>query len=365
MYSTSDIPQADRLEKVVMVIDAVNEGNSSDTQIAEIIGFSDRQARYYRHAAEILGFIDNNHNNAIITDIGEKFAESIDNERTMLLRKSIVQNHFFSDVLNFFERNPNGVTEEEVVNHIISVSDREAHNTILRRIKTILSWLVSLEFIIESNEKYICNENVEIDFDESSNEESIYPANYAKEIDIKEDKFSVFELLRKIENKKIIMDPDFQRKLVWKKNQFIESILLNVPLPPFYFKKDIKGNYTIVDGLQRTSTLQEFLNNKFALQGLNALPDLQNSYFNDLNDDLRTRIEDKNLLIYVLQPSVPMIVVYDIFNRINTGGTKLERQEIRNCIFIGESTKLLRKLADTIIFKDAIDRGIPDTRMKD
>jgi len=60
-----------------------------------------------------------------------------------------------------------------------------------------------------------------------------------------------------------------------------------------------------------------------------------------------------------------MLVVYDIFNRINTGGTQLERQEIRNCIFIGKSTKLLKKLAESMEFKRAIDFGISSSRMKD
>lgn len=164
------------------------------------------------------------------------------------------------------------------------------------------------------------------------------------------------------------MDPEFQRNLVWKPQQmstFIESIILNVPLPPFYFKKDLDGRFIIVDGLQRTSTLQRFINNEFSLQGLNALPNLNTLFFRQLDEELRTRIEDKNLLIYLIQPSVPMVVVYDIFNRINTGGTKLERQEIRNCIFIGPSTQLLQRLSRRLEFKQAIDSGIPDTRMKD
>ena len=64
-------------------------------------------------------------------------------------------------------------------------------------------------------------------------------------------------------------------------------------------------------------------------------------------------------------PSVPLAVVYDIFNRINTGGTQLNRQEIRNCIFIGESTKLLKQLSSKDYFKAAIGNGISSKRMKD
>jgi hypothetical protein len=60
-----------------------------------------------------------------------------------------------------------------------------------------------------------------------------------------------------------------------------------------------------------------------------------------------------------------MRVIYDLFNRINTGGTQLNKQEVRNCIFIGKSTRLLKELSEEKCFIDAIDSGIIDTRMKD
>jgi len=67
----------------------------------------------------------------------------------------------------------------------------------------------------------------------------------------------------------------------------------------------------------------------------------------------------------LIKPSVPVKVVYDIFNRINTGGTKLERQEVRNCIFSGKSTKLLKQLSEKQYFIKAIDNGVSPKRMKD
>ena len=76
-------------------------------------------------------------------------------------------------------------------------------------------------------------------------------------------------------------------------------------------------------------------------------------------------MEDKQLLFYVISKDTPMSIVYDIFNRINTGGTKLDRQEIRNCIFIGHSTRLLKELSGESVFKRAIDGGISPKRMKD
>lgn len=371
-FTTSDIPQADRIEKVMQTVEAVNEGAATENQIAEAIGFTDRQARYYRHAAESLGLIINKSNNATVTESGKQLANSSTELRKTLITKAIFQNRLFNEIIKYFEKNKGGLTEEQVKTFLLSISDNDAHSTIPRRVKTIVSWLEYIEIIIESGESYVYNDKLELGFEENNADESIYPVNYSKELDIKEDKFSVYELIRKLKQGKVIMNPDFQRNLVWKqhqKSQFIESIILNIPLPPLYFKKELDGTYIIIDGLQRTSTLKAFLDQEgdeyFPLEGLNALPKLKGKYFHELEDDERSRIEDKNLLIYLVQPSVPMVVVYDIFNRINTGGTQLERQEIRNCIFIGESTKLLKRLADSDSFKDAIDYGISPTRMKD
>jgi uncharacterized protein with ParB-like and HNH nuclease domain len=372
-FSTTDIPQADKLEKVIATIEAVNEGATKEIQIAETIGFSSRQARYYRHAAEVLGFIINNNNYAIVTELGKTFANGSREEQVRLLKRAIFENNLFSTIIGYFEKSQNGFTETQAEDFLLSISDNEASATIPRRIKTILSWLEYVEIIIEQDDKFTFNDKFDQDLENKLSDENEFPAtNYTQEVDIKEERFSVFELLRKIKQNKVIMNPDFQRNLVWKpyqKSQFIESIILNVPLPPLYFRKELNGEYIIVDGLQRTSALKAFLSEEpkeqFALDGLLALPDLNQVKFKGLDDDIKTRIEDKNLLIYVLQPSVPMEVVYDIFNRINTGGTKLERQEIRNCIFIGQATTLLKKLSELANFKIAIDYGISPIRMKD
>ncbi|WP_413175639.1 DUF262 domain-containing protein [Anabaena azotica] len=200
----------------------------------------------------------------------------------------------------------------------------------------------------------------------------LYPYDPTKaDIDIREEPQTVFELMRKYDNGKLIIDPDFQRNLVWKpeqKSKFIESVILNFPLPPWYVNQTVEGKYIIVDGLQRTSTLHEFVNDEFKLKSLEALTDLNGYNFSGLKKlpgDYQTRIEDKKLNLYLIRPSVPAKVVYDIFNRINTGGTKLERQEVRNCIFSGKSTQLLKELSETDYFKRAIDYGISATRMKD
>lgn len=201
----------------------------------------------------------------------------------------------------------------------------------------------------------------------------LYPYDPTKaDIDIRENPHTIFELKRKYDDKKLILDPEFQRNPnVWnqqQKSKFIESIILDFPLPYWYVRQTKDGKYIVVDGLQRTTAICEFMNDKFKLEGLEALTQLNNYNFSDLKNlegDYQTRIEDKKITLYVIKPSVSSKVVYDIFNRINTGGTKLERQEIRNCIFAGNSTKLLKELAEQEYFKQAIDYGFSPKRMKD
>ncbi|MDM8529330.1 DUF262 domain-containing protein [Anaerolineales bacterium HSG24] len=199
--------------------------------------------------------------------------------------------------------------------------------------------------------------------------DSLYPYSMPDGVDIREEPLTIFEWMRKLNRGSLIVDPEFQRNLVWKleqKAKFIESILLNIPLPPLYVNQDIKGNYIIVDGLQRTSTLDEFINkNGFKLTGLEVLKRLNGLTFEKLDSAYQTKIEDKKFLVYVIKPTVPLAMVYDILHRINTGGTQLTRQEIRNCIFLGKATRLLTELAGTDYFRQAIDNGISPKRMKD
>jgi len=208
--------------------------------------------------------------------------------------------------------------------------------------------------------------------EDSGDSGGLYPYDPTEaDIDIREEPQTIFELLRKYDKGKLIIEPDFQRNVVWKpdqKSKFIESVILNFPLPPWYLNQTKEGKLIIVDGLQRTTALHEFVNDKFKLSGLEALTKLNGSTFSELKKlpgDYQTRIEDKKLNIYLIKPSVPVKVVYDIFKRINTGGTRLERQEVRNCIFSGKSSKLLKQLSEKEYFIKAIDNGVSPERMKD
>lgn len=219
----------------------------------------------------------------------------------------------------------------------------------------------------EQEERFI--ETDQDTINEDTNDGGIYPYDPAyTDIEIGDTPFSVFEYLRQLEKGKITIQPDFQRNQVWKpkqKSKFIESIILNFPLPPIYLNETKETTYIVIDGLQRSTALTQFYSGELELTGLEALPKYNGNKFKDLSETLQSKFENKKLTVFILKPSTPMVVIYDLFNRINTGGTQLNRQEVRNCIFIGKSTQLLKELAEQDHFKRAINGGVKDTRMKD
>jgi len=107
--------------------------------------------------------------------------------------------------------------------------------------------------------------------EDSGDSGGLYPYDPTEaDIDIRDEPHTIFELLRKYDTDKLIIDPDFQRNVVWhldKKSKFIESVILNFPLPPWYLNQTKEGKLIIVDGLQRTTALHEFVNDKFKLSG--------------------------------------------------------------------------------------------------
>ena len=196
--------------------------------------------------------------------------------------------------------------------------------------------------------------------------------------------------LRRLTQGTIIMNPDFQRKEVWtpdKRSQLIESLMLSIPLPMFYVSADEKNNYTVVDGLQRLSTIRRFVlgdaylesvrkdKNKvgdeklkgfgFPLENLEFWKQYNGMNFNQLPIHVRNRILETQFQFTVINPGTPEEVKRNIFKRLNTGGMPLSSQEIRNALYLGPSTKLLNELAAYPEFTAATDYSIKSLRMED
>lgn len=194
-----------------------------------------------------------------------------------------------------------------------------------------------------------------------------------KTIKIDKGFYTIYELKRKFEKNpsQVILDSDFQRNSVWKlqqKRELIESVLMGLPLPIFYFNEDKAGRLIVIDGRQRLTTFFEFLNprNGFALDNLKILGHLNKKKFKDLDPNLQTKIEDYQIIAHVIQPPTPDRIKFDIFDRVNRAGTQLNKQEIRNALYQGNATQLLSQLCQTSEFAEATENGFAkEVRMKD
>lgn len=298
--------------------------------------------------------------------IGQRWADQgiIDSIKfNEMFKQFICEQNLYTSIYNSLD--DDGWTNKKVIQNACEAIATGAD------IDTMLLWMEEYR-IISSNSKREYKLTEKLTDEETCIEEgSIYPLSYKNKLNIEEEHFSVFDYMHRLEEDMVKMDPDFQRKLVWNPTQnsrFIESIILNIPIPPIYLKMVSDNYYVIVDGQQRTAAMRDFIQGKFPLTDLEALSELNGKTFEELkafDKNITSRIQNKILNFYVLQPSVSMSMVYDIFNRINTGGTKLERQEIRNCIFIGKSTRLLKEISETEVFRKSIDYGVNPDRMKD
>ena len=183
--------------------------------------------------------------------------------------------------------------------------------------------------------------------------------------------FSIFELHRKYKKGQLILEVDFQRNKVWnykQKCELIESILMGLPLPIFYFKLQNNSKYVVVDGKQRLSTLFEFLENKFVLKSLKILKFLNGKRFEDLIEELgiyQSQLEDYQVYSHVILPPTPDKILFDIFDRVNRGGTKLNKQEIRNALYHGKGLDMITDITKSSEFEMATRiKYAKDSRMK-
>lgn len=177
------------------------------------------------------------------------------------------------------------------------------------------------------------------------------------EIRVSTKQFSLRNILDLIDDHDLELAPDFQRNQVWKtrqKSRLIESILLQIPLPAFYFAEDTNGMMRVIDGLQRLSTVHTYVRGgpeSFALTDLEYLDELKR--FEDLPPALQRRINNAQIVVHVIDPTTPPGVKYDIFKRINTGGTPLNAQEIRHCMSRNRSRDFLKRCTHTPEFDKA------------
>jgi hypothetical protein len=152
----------------------------------------------------------------------------------------------------------------------------------------------------------------------------------------------------------IKLNPDFQRRDRWtqdKQSRFIESIIMNVPIPPVFLGEDEYGDYTVLDGRQRLTAIYEFLRNTYTLKNLEVWSELNGLRYSDLERKQLDRAVTRRFVpaVVILKESSPE-VKYDVFDRLNTGGVVAEPMEIRNAVFPGPFNRQLHTLSEDPLF---------------
>ena len=179
---------------------------------------------------------------------------------------------------------------------------------------------------------------------------------------------SVSDLIRMIEDKDIILDPDFQRNYVWdnkKASLLIESIILNVPIPVVYVSQSEDDTWTVIDGLQRLWSLKRFFDGKFKLTGLEILTELNKQDISSLNSKALRMLKNGLLRVIMITNDSNEDIKYDVFMRLNTGSVHLTEQELRNCLYKGSLNRLLKDLTSNEQWLSLLGISEPHKRMAD
>ena len=165
------------------------------------------------------------------------------------------------------------------------------------------------------------------------------------------------------------VSPFYQRRLRWdkiKQSQLIESFLINIPVPPIILYEREYNSYEVMDGQQRITAIKDFYNNNLRLEGLELWAELNGRTYQELPNKIKAGIDRRAISSIVLitestsSEEEAFFLKQITFERLNTGGVKLSRQEIRNCIYSGKFNQLLFELAKNKIFADAWDIPIDD-----
>ena len=157
-----------------------------------------------------------------------------------------------------------------------------------------------------------------------------------------------------------ILQPKYQRRITWnnkKRSKLIESFIMNIPVPPVFLYETEFGVYQVMDGLQRISTIMDFFDNKFSLEGLVEWSELNGRFYKDLPQKVKEGIERRQLSVITLLKESAKTNDQEanmkkmVFERLNTGGEKLGQQEVRNALYPGKFNDMCLELSENENFR--------------
>jgi hypothetical protein len=176
--------------------------------------------------------------------------------------------------------------------------------------------------------------------------------------------FSLRHVIDDVRDGTIDLAPEFKRSLVWSSLQtsrLVESVLIGIPLPAFYFNAEPDGRLQVIDGVQRLHTLRSFADNEFALEGMEYLPELNGRTWTDLDAAYRRGFSQTSIMVHVVDAATPPEIKLELFLRVNTGGAPLSAQEIRHAMSRERSREVLARMTSTgafeVIARNHIPRG--------
>ncbi len=174
-----------------------------------------------------------------------------------------------------------------------------------------------------------------------------------KEIDYDTRDYAIDFLVQQYRENEFYIPDEYQRQYIWEssnKNRFIESILLGLPIPFMFFSDTDDGRCEIIDGAQRTQTLEEFMNNELVLSNLKKLTELNGFTYADLPEYYKRKFNKTTLRIIVLSDETTIEIRQEIFNRINTTGVRANPSEIRRGSYAGPFMDFLKECTKNPVF---------------
>ena len=212
--------------------------------------------------------------------------------------------------------------------------------------------------------------------EESDAPESFVPAN----VQIGQRTMTIWNVMERLAYNEFDLQPGFQRQgnlwTIEQQSRLIESLMLKIPLPAFYFDASHDEQWKVIDGLQRLSAIRQFLVGsdlqdnsgeavKKPLCGLQYLKEFDGLTFDQLPRQYIRRIKESQIIAFTVEKGTPDAVVFNIFQRINTGGLTLSEQEIRHALYQGHATALTKELAQSKEFRNATGCAVSAERMLD